>query len=244
MTAEEKAALEQKEKEQKEPVTFSDAQQQKLQEIIDSRMGKVKGQHEKELKDRDDKLAALEAELAELKAGKSGNGEEDDKTRKEEIKQLIKAEKDKAAKADQLRQQAEGKTKSTEQELLNLRKETAMQRAMSKFNFVDQEAVMALTAKNVAWSDDAKAFVILGADGQPRQNSALDNLTLDEYMAETAAKRPYLVNGDMVPGAGSTEGTKSNITGVVKSKADLKDRKARMEYIDKFGLEAYEKLPR
>lgn len=227
-------------------VVFSDAQQKKLNDVIDARLGKVKGKHAEELSARDEEIVALKAQLEEA----SKAFDKDDPEGKKRYKELIDAEKAKTSKADEKAKLNETKAKAAEARELNLRKETAMSRAMQKAaKFVDTSDVMDLTSKNIVWNDELERFVVLGPDKKIKQNSTLDPMTLEEYFTDFAQKRPYLVNGDIVAGAGSHEAGGNAAIGTVHTKADLKrstdtlTRKAKSEYIDKFGLDAFENLP-
>jgi hypothetical protein len=227
-------------------VVFDDKQQKKINDIIDARMGKAKGKHAEELTAAQEKIAELTAQLEEAAKAADPNDPEG----KKKYKELIDAEKAKTTKADEKAKLNETKAKAAEARELNLRKETAMSRAMQKAaKFVDTADVMDLTNKYVTWNDELERFVVLGPDKKIRQNSSLDPMTLEEYFTDFAQKRPYLVNGDVKAGAGSEEAGGNVNVGTVHTKADLArstpalTRKAKSDFIDKMGLEAFEALP-
>lgn len=225
---------------------FSDKQQKKLNDVIDARLGKVKGKHAEELSAKEQEIADLKAQLEEATKAI----DKDDPEGKKRYKDLIDGEKSKTTKAEERAKANEAKAKSAEAKELNLRKEVAMSRAMQKAaKFVDTADVMALTQNNIVWNDELDRFVVLGPDKKIKQNSSLDPATLEEYFIEFAQKRPYLVNGDIVAGSGSHEAGGNVNLGTVHTKADLTratpalTRKAKSDYIDKMGIEAFEALP-
>ena len=227
-------------------VVFSEQQQKKIQDIIDARMGKAKGKHAEELTAAEQKIAELTAALEEATKAADPNDPEG----KKKYKELIDGEKAKTTKAEEKAKLNETKAKAAEARELNLRKETAMSRAMQKAaKFVDTADVMDLTSKHITWNEELERFVVLGPDKKIKQNSSLDPMTLEEYFTDFAQKRPYLVNGDVKAGAGSEEAGGSVNLGTIHTKADLTrstpalTRKAKSDFIDKFGLDAFEALP-
>jgi hypothetical protein len=225
-----------------------DLTQDELNALIDRRFGKISSKHEDEKKTLTDEIATLRAELEAAKAGKGGkegkDGEEDEGTRKR-YKDILTTEENKRKAEETKRQSAERERDEARKNEMAIRKEVAMHRGMQKANFVDQNDVVALTQNMIQFSEEHNRFVVMDQDGKPRENAKLEPLTLDEFYADFAAKRPYLVNADMVSGAGSSEnnGRAGSQLGIVRTKADLKSWKDKSDYIDKFGREAYEKLP-
>jgi hypothetical protein len=225
------------------PPTFNDEQQAFINKTFDNRFAKITAKHEKELADLKAELAAkttptktaeeIEAERveAEKKLGKD----------KDQYKALIDAEKAKAERFRIQAETAEKKAKDSEGDVLKVRKEVAIAKAAQKQNFFELDVVMKMTQDNIVWDEDSKGFVIM-ENGVIKENSSLKPMTLDEYFGSFAAQRPYLVNGNVKGGAGSTESTTASL-GLVKTKADLKTAKDKSEFISKFGLSKYEVLP-
>jgi hypothetical protein len=226
-------------------VEFNDAQQSQIQKIFDSRFSKITAKHEDEKKALADENQALKDRLAALEAGDDKDGKEgkDGKDGKDKYKDIIDGVEAKRKLEETKRTNAERERDEARNEAASIRKQVAIQNAASKQQFFDLSDVMSLTANKVVYNDDYKQFVVLGEDGKPRENAKLEPMSLDEFYADFAAKRPYLVKTDAVSGAGSSEnGTGKNSFGVVKSKADLKTTAQKVEYIDKFGEDAYAKL--
>jgi hypothetical protein len=227
---------------EKPVVTFSTEQQDFINKTFDTRFATIKAKHEAEVKRLADELAAkgavkTEAELeAERLEAEKNKGKD-----KDQYKALIDAEKAKAEKFRLQAEQAEKKAKDSEGDVLKVRKEVAIAKAAQKQNFFELDVVMKMTQDNIVWDDDSKGFVIM-ENGVVKENSSLKPMTLDEYFGSFAAQRPYLVNGNVKGGAGSTESTTASL-GLVKTKADLKTAKDKSEFISKFGLSKYEVLP-
>jgi len=84
-------------------------------------------------------------------------------------------------------------------------------------------------------------------NGNIKLNSGMTPMTLTEYFSQFAAARPYLVKGAVKNGTGAAEsgraGSFQNNLGTIKTKADVKTTKEKVEYITKFGYAAWEKLP-
>jgi hypothetical protein len=227
---------------EKPVVTFSTEQQDFINKTFDTRFATIKAKHEAEVKRLADELAAkgavkTEAELeAERLEAEKNKGKD-----KDQYKALIDAEKAKAEKFRLQAEQAEKKAKDSEGDVLKVRKEVAIAKAAQKQNFFELDVVMKMTQDNIVWDDDSKGFVIM-ENGVVKENSSLKPMTLDEYFGSFAAQRPYLVNGNVKGGAGSTESATASL-GLVKTKADLKTAKDKSDFITKFGLAKYETLP-
>lgn len=223
-------------------VEFSEVQQTAIGKIFDTRFGKINAKHETEKKALADQNAALQAELELLKAGKK-KPEGDEDAQQKQIKELLNNEKSQTAAAKAALEASKIEASGLHKENLRIRKEIAIQNATAG-RFLDMEAVQSMTENKIEWDDDTKTFIVR-ENGIVRQNSALQNMTLQEYFEEFGKKRPFLVRSDVVGGAGSSEnagGAASNI-GVVRTKADLKSYKDKSAYITKFGLSAFETLP-
>jgi hypothetical protein len=222
-------------------VTFDEKQQAFINDMFDKRFGKIKADHQKEL---DAERAAKDAAQAKLDAATKTPTDTDTTAEadKKQIKALLEAEKAKTKNAEMLAEQRKREADEARSDSLKVKKEVAIQRSASKQNFHELETVTKLTWDNVEYDDESKSFVVK-ENGIIKQNSSLQNMSLDEYFAGFAAQRPYLVNGDAVGGAGSSESRGGGGTAIVKTKADLKNAKEKSDFIGKFGLEKFEALP-
>jgi hypothetical protein len=224
-------------------VEFTQEQQDHIQKVIDARFKKVSEGHSKELQTLQEQKAALEAELEAAKNSKGGKKDAEQQDEKQrQFADLLNQEKANTLAAKKKAEELEKENKRTQDEIMRIRKENAINRSAGN-RFVDMEAVMAMTQSSVEWDDDSRTFVVR-ENGVIKQNSALQNMSLDEFYEDFAKKRPYLVQADQRGGAGSSEsrGGGSQV-GVVRSRADLKTIKEKSDYITKFGGDAFEALP-
>lgn len=223
-------------------VEFTEEQQTAIGKLFDKRFATISSKHDAEKKTLAEETAALKAELEELKAGKPAKKEGDEDPKEAQYKDLLKNEKSQTKAAKDALEASKSEATGLQKENLRIRKEVAIRESAGN-RFLDMEVVMAMVSEKIEYDADSKTFVIREA-GVVRQNSSLQNMTLAEYFEEFGKKRPYLVNSDVVGGAGSSESTRSiSNVGVVRSKADLKNYREKSDYISKFGLPAFEALP-
>lgn len=238
-----------------QPPKFDEAQQAFIQELIDKRFGKVSSKHEQEiatLKSQfEQEKQTLLDELNKLKEGKGnegkGKGGSNNDADKEQYTKLLDAEKQNTAQALQMKKDLEERLKQAEERNRGILKDQAIRDAATSnqnYEFVDLKAVRKLTEDSIFWDEDSESWVIK-ENGVIKKNSSLLPMTLAEFYAEFASQHPYLVKGTTKAGAGSGEGGRSNNSGMgkVTAKADLKTVKDKVDFINKFGQEAYEKLP-
>jgi hypothetical protein len=224
----------------KKPVELSPEQQEHVNRVFDSRFAKITSKYE-------EKLTAMQGELDKLTAGKKDDPppkDGEDTPEKKQFKGLLDQEKTKTKNAELLAQAREKEAKEAREESMRTRKEVAISRAAQKQNFYENDVVTKMIWDTIEWDEDSKNFIVK-ENGAVKQNSSLQNMTLEEYLTDFAAKRPYLVNGDVKGGVGSAENKNASLNnaGLIKSKADLKTAKDKSDFIGKFGLAKYEALP-
>jgi len=201
-----------------EKVEFNEKQQEKVNEIVEKRLAQERRQAAskfEELKTRfDTTMAELEeAKKVASKAKPGSKGKEDAdsdvdalKAQLDELRGLVTA---KGKEAEQYKKTVLDKEEEVKKFQLSerqLRKEVAINAAAGKINFFDLEAVRVLTDKFVQWSDEHGKFIVIRPeDKQPRLNASLEPMTLEEFYSEYASKNPFLVRGDVKPGAGSSQ---------------------------------------
>lgn len=239
-------------------VTFDDKQQERVNQIVQERLQRQEANLKKQFETQlSTKESELQKQIDELKSAASGEGNGGNNgtnnnggTKADELKaaieaqfkQLLEAEKAKAANAQTLAEKMKQEKESAIKDAYRIRKEVAMRRAASEAaNFYTIDDVLALTDAQIEFDTDANDWVIK-ENGVVKQNSELKPMSLTEFYEQWAQARPYLVNGDVKSGAGSSENKGSGGTGTVTKRADLKDAESIAEYISKFGLSAYEKL--
>jgi hypothetical protein len=110
--------------------------------------------------------------------------------------------------------------------------------------FHDINLVRTLVEGAIELDPDTRQWVIK-ENGITKKNASLEPMSLSDYFKTFAAQRPFLVKGTAKGGVGSSENQRSVIggVGVVRTKADVKTVKDKSEYLNKFGLAAWEDLP-
>jgi hypothetical protein len=246
MTPEEQAAADKAAADEKakaaEKIEFSEAQQGAINKIFDGRFSKITAKHNEALQTVQSENETLKAELEALKTAKGGKKTEDQDEKQRQFVDLLNAEKLNTKAAKELAAKYEKQAKEVADENMRIQKENAINRAAGN-RFVSMEAVMAMTKNGIEWDDESRTFVAR-ENGVIKQNSALQNMSLDEFFEDFGKRNPYLVLPDQRGGAGSSEsrGSGSQL-GVVRTRADLKTVKEKSDYITKFGGEAFEALP-
>jgi hypothetical protein len=204
-------------------VTFDEAQQRRVDELIRDAMSRAGREARQELETTKSTLQSLQAELDAAKANtKSGTPSQRAEAGKDvealqaQIDEMRRAGETTKSENERLRKLAADKEKEVtdaRSEALNVRKRVAIQNAANKLNFVDLEDVIALSERNVQWDADKGKWKVLGEGGSERYNSAIEPMSLDEYYAELASKKPWMVRGDVKSGSGSAEAGRSNLGG-------------------------------
>lgn len=193
-------------------VTFDEAQQEKVNELIKDAQGRAA----KEL--REEALAA-KREAAELKtrleALEAERVSQLDKSKKDvdaelraEMDRVKQVHKDEIATARRLAETKEREALQAAEALTSMKKQIAIQAAASKVNFVDTNVVATLTKDQVKFDPELGRFIVLNDNGSVRMNASFEPTTLDEFYSEFAATHSYLVRGDVKSGTGSAESTK------------------------------------
>lgn len=235
---------------QNTPPTFTDEQQQFINTIIDQRIGKTKAAADKAREEAvSAAVAEKEAEIARLNEALKGKGGStaDLEAARAEMKALLDAEKARTQTATQWGKDHETRANTLSAKLLETEKGQAIREAMDAqetFSFVDPKIVRQLVDASIVLDAESGNWVVKGENGQVRQNSSLQPMSVKEYMSEFAAQHPYLVKGQTKGGSGSAESRGGNTgMGKILTKADFKSVQERVDYINKFGGDAFEKLP-
>lgn len=204
-------------------VTFSEAQQVKINSLIQDAQGRAAKEVREKATQLEQETATLKQQLAEANAkvaAASSSGErkdaKDDAVRlRQEIEEIKRAGQTTADELRQAREQAkahENEAKTAREEAVTVRKTVAIQSAAAKANFVNTDVVNKLTADNIKWDTQKGKFVVYGDNGQPRLNSSFEEMSLDEFYTEFASKNPYLVRGDVKLGIGSTGNQRTDVS--------------------------------
>jgi hypothetical protein len=216
--------------------------------VIQKRLGREREAHRTELTTRDTEMATLKQQVADLTTKLTPDpskkdekpGDDNDPVRKQH-KQLLEDEARKATAAEKKAADAQKEKDVLQKQLAQRDKLEAIRRAMKDVGFHNEDEVVKLTEDLIEPTADGKGYVVR-ENGVVKENAALDPMPLDEFYREWAKPRPWFVNSDLVNGTGARPGSEKN-GGLVTKKSDLKDRKAKSEYIDKNGMESFLGLP-
>jgi hypothetical protein len=201
-------------------VTFDDAQQARVNELIQEAMGRAAREAKEELKTIKTQFTELQSELTAAKAaaakaktpGQKAEAADDIERIQAEMAEVKNAAELSKQEAERLKSQLQAKDKEVKDangKALEIQKTHAMLTAASQVNFVDVNIVTKLTGDQVKYDDASGKFVVLNEQGTPRMNSAFEPMTLAEFYQEYANKHSYLVRGDVKGGAGSSESQRS-----------------------------------
>lgn len=211
-------------------VTFDEAQQAKVNELIQEAMGRAG----KEFKD---KATQLSADLAAMKKQFDDAAAERDALKTSSITDPSKGKDGDSEKLAQLQAKFDAlktsydnqriqletatttlKTKDAEvvaarEEAVNTRKTVAIQGAASKIGFVDVSIVQKLVGDRISVDAESGKFVVLNEQGQPTLNAGFDRMGIEEFLTTFAKENPYLVKSRNVGGAGSTHDGRQDLSG-------------------------------
>jgi hypothetical protein len=170
-------------------VTFDEAQQKRVDELIRESMGRAGSEArqtaarlQKELeaaKDAAKEAETLRAEVARLKGDREGL----------ESNLSVKEKEARSARA----------------ETVAVKKQNAIQAAATEHNFFNPQIVSKLTEDKIKWDDGKQKFIVLGDDGSERLGADGNSLSVSAYLKEFGAANSYLVRGDVKTGVGSSE---------------------------------------
>lgn len=195
-------------------VTFDEKQQAKVDELIREAMGRAGRDAKREADAVRAELTTLKTDLDAAKSALAGAKTAAEKkaagddvaaltAQIEEMKRASQGREDEFNRLKSQNQALQSDIQRSKQETLNVRKHQAMIEAASKIPFVDTSVAIKLTEPEVQWDSDHNRWVVMNAAGQPRMNSSYEPMSLEEFYTEFAAKSPYLVRGDLRTGTGS-----------------------------------------
>jgi hypothetical protein len=199
-----------------EKPVFDDKQQEFVNTLIQKAMGKAGKEARDEaalLKTERDELKKQVDDLTKIKA--TTTSVEDKEKVLEEMRISNKQVQDQLQESKKALTSKDKEIENSKLETLNLRKQTAIHRAASRINFVNLDVVEKLTENQVKFDEPTGKFVVLGDNGVVKLNSVLDPMSLEEFYLKFATDNSYLVKGDLKSGIGSSESSKSGISGKV-----------------------------
>ncbi len=110
------------------------------------------------------------------------------------------------------------------QKAIEARKDLAISQALAKLNFINPEEARILAGDSIQHDNTTEEF--FGTD------SLGNRLSLNDYLRQFAKDKPYLLNHDAREEAIAQT-----------SKTSLKTAKAKSEFINHYGYDAWERLP-
>ncbi len=144
-------------------ITFSPEQQERINRIVEDRLSRSN----RELKEQ---LEELRGQKAALEGRSSGEGNTD-----AEIQRLS------------------GELDNAQGEVEALRKRSAIQDALRNIAFHDPAEVAEAIESRVRFDKALGRHVILNPSGVPTLNNALEPMTVDEYVRDYAARKPWTI---------------------------------------------------
>jgi hypothetical protein len=194
-------------------VTFTTEQQEKINKLIDTAVGrtasKVRGEYEAKLTDLTTQFEALKN----APKPKAGETDANADAQLKEFKTIVEQSKAETERFRQAAADREREVQSARAEAQEIRKEVAITSAASKIPFFNVDVVKTLTKDSVVYDNELKQFVVKGPNGQTRYDSTLEKpLSLEAYFTEFASQNKYLVRSEMGSGTGSSETSRQNVS--------------------------------
>lgn len=194
-------------------VTYTEAQQAHMQTIIDAAVGKAHRAARSESEASQASISRLTAELATAKSHTPVNPKSvDEPARHDEFERVKLGHKADLDAANLRIAEGQREVLKARSEAQTVRTEVAITNAASKVPFVDLGVVLKLTKDQVVLDPDTGRFNVLNDAGTPRLNASFEPMSLDEFYNDFAAKNKYLVRGSVLPGTGSSESTRTNLS--------------------------------
>jgi hypothetical protein len=203
---------------QEEFTPLTTAQQKHMDEVIRQRMGKAAADVRKENDTLKQRVIELERSATPIIDPADTDPANKNKTKEEEYRRIADQ---RARDAEQARKEAELARKDAEearQSAVNVEKRFAVTNAASKQDFIDVTDVVSLTSQFIKHEDGK--FIVVNEAGEQRYNLAYQPMSIDEFFADYASKKPHLVRSSARPGMGSTPSQKSGLANGQKYELD------------------------
>lgn len=203
-------------KNQEEVVTFSEAQQKRLNDIIETRLARqgkeIKSQNEtyktqvtnltKELEEAREAVKAAKTPAEKVEAQDNVDVIKNDL---DEMKRGNKKLQEKEAELLKKLDESERRMKDKDREMINLQKQTKMQFAINTQPFIRPSDILVLTDKYIKYDDDLKDFVVLNERGGQRLNASGEAMSFEEFYADYIQQNKQYAKTEALSGLGSTE---------------------------------------
>ena len=176
------------------PEAFSEAQQAKVNDLINQAVGRANKAAEKKQVDAE---AAWEKRFKALEDAKPKTPPEDDKEKTIPLSKLAELKKEwESEQRPEL-----DKRDATIKSLLDSKKQAEIISEAAKLNVVDPALIAKLVSEQIAFDDDG-ATVIRGTDGKERFGKS-GLMTVSEMLGDFLKDKPYFVKSQAQPGGGS-----------------------------------------
>jgi len=203
------------------PVEFTPAQQEKLDEILKKAMGRAG----KDARAETERLRIENERLKQVAAGK-GSADELERVRGELA-------------SSRLEQQAILETSVRSQRDLVIAQES------SKYGFIDTDTLQRLTRGNLRHNAATGSFEIISDEGTPVLNAAQEPISVTDFFADYASKKPWLQRGQVKGGGGGSSSSGSGRAPAVYDVAKLFGPGSNAQEINRISIqqpELYKKL--
>jgi hypothetical protein len=210
-------------------VVFDERQQARVDELIREAQGRaakeLRQQNEQLKRDMETRLAEMQAKLESKPRSQHTKSDTDDvealRAQMEEMKTVSTNAREELERHRKLLADKDNEVKKVLDEALNVRKNSAIQNAAQKVNFLDLDDVIRLTADFVRFDESRGRFVVVNDQGVERMNASYEPMTLEEFYTEYSKKKPHLVKGDFKGGAGSKPNESAAVPGTAYRLEDL-----------------------
>jgi len=228
-------------------IEFSPAQQEHINNLFNRRFAAVSTKHEAELREMSARIEALKTAPPVVPVVVPPVAKDDDTVR--QMKDFLAQEKENT-KTMKLALDAEKQDKARViEENKKILKDQAIAEAAASLpngvEFHELKTVKKLVEDDISFDGESNQWVVK-ENGNVKMNSSMEPMNLVEYFATFAAARPYLVKGTVKSGTGAAESGRSSAhlgTSVIRTKADIKTVKEKVDFITKFGYPAFAALP-
>lgn len=209
----------------KEKVTFDARQQEKVNELLREAQGRAGREARQEADTLKVELATLRTDLEAakqaVKVAKTPSEKKEANADLEalrlELEEVKSASKAGVAELERLRAsnvQKDLEVKSAKTATVETQKAVVLTSEAMKINPFEVDEVVNATKNSVKLNEDTGKWMVVDPNtGQPRLNSSFEPMSLGEFYAEYAAKKPYMVRGTAKAGANSTESTRFDVSG-------------------------------
>ena len=203
-------------------VTFTPEQQAKIDDIVKKAMGRAGAEAKTQAEADRQRATQLEADLKAaqeaLKTATPGDkkdAKDDVEKLKAEIAEMQRARVNKDTDFENVKRKLtdqEKSTKAIQEQLIAERKRNLITSVAAQEQFVDTDAIAALTDKNFKWKDEEGRLVVVNDDGTPKLNASYDPMSPEEFFKDFATKKPYMVKSDARTGSGSEGSTRTGLS--------------------------------